>query len=240
MGFAEGQTDLPPQSAMNDQTIEPICRKYAELRYKLIPYTYTLAAEARDSGLPMMRAMWLHYPADERARGLGSQYLWGRDLLVAPVFTKGATTRDVYLPAGDWYDWWTGEMVAGGKSIERKVDLETMPLFARAGAIVPIDPLRQYLSQPVTEPTTVRVYSGADGEFRLYEDDGASQEYLQGKFAWTRLTWNNAAQRLSIERDRKSGTLNAPPRKLVVQLLPGGKFKEIIYDGERAEVAFQP
>ena len=92
---------------MNNPAIEPIARKYDELRYQLMPYTYTLAWEARDSGLPLMRAMWLHYPDDPRARGLGTQYLWGRDLLIAPVFTKGATSRDVYLPKGDWYDWWT-------------------------------------------------------------------------------------------------------------------------------------
>ena len=236
MGFTEGQTDLPPQSALNDASIEPICRKYAELRYRLIPYTYTLAAEARESGLPLMRAMWLHYPDEEQARGLGSQYLWGRDLLVAPVFTKGATTREVYLPKGDWYDWWTGEKMAGGRTIQRPVDLETMPLYVRAGAILPIDPLRQYLSQPVSEPTTIRVYSGADGEFRWYEDDGASQEYLAGKFAWTRLTWNDAAHRLTIERDASAGTLLLPSRTLNIELIPSGKRTAVTYDGRRAEV----
>lgn len=238
MGFTEGQTDLPPQSALNDATIEPICRKYAELRYRLIPYTYTLAAEARATGLPMMRAMWLHYPSDERARSLGTQYLWGRDLLVAPVFTKGAASREVYLPAGDWYDWWTGERETGPRSITRPVDLETLPLYVRAGAIVPVDPLRQYMQQPITEPTTIRVYTGASGEFRWYEDDGASQEYLQGKFAWTRLTWNDAARQLTIERDANGGTLDLPARKLIVQLLPEGKSTEIAFDGQRAEVKF--
>ena len=112
-----------------------------------------------------MRAMWLHYPDDARARGLGTQFLWGRDLLVAPVFTKGATSREVYLPKGDWYDWWTNEKAAGGASVTRAVDLGTLPLYVRAGAIVPFDPVRQYTSQPVTEPTTLRIYAGADGLF---------------------------------------------------------------------------
>ena len=101
------------QSEMNNPAIEPVAKKYAELRYQLLPYTYTLAWEARDSGLPLMRAMWLHYPDDVRARGLGTQFMWGRDLLVAPVFTKGATSREVYLPKGDWYDWWTNEKAGG-------------------------------------------------------------------------------------------------------------------------------
>ena len=238
MGFVEGQRDLPNPSELNNPAIEPVCRKYAELRYRLIPYTYTLAAEARDTGLPLMRAMWLHYPADEKAAGMGSQYLWGRDLLVAPVFTRGATTRDVYLPDGAWYDWWTGEKHAGGKTVSRAVDLGTMPIYVRAGAVIPFDPVRQYMTEPVNEPTAVRVYSGADGQFRWYEDDGVSQEYLAGRFAWTNLTWDDAARRLTIERDASAGTLEVPPRTLRVQLLPEGTSREITYDGRRAEVRF--
>ena len=107
--------------------------------------------------------------------------MWGRDLLVAPVFTKGATSRDVYLPKGEWYDWWTNARVSGGQDVTRQVDLATMPIYVRAGAIIPVDPVRQYTSEPVTEPTTLKVYRGADGEYTLYEDDGISQEYLTGE-----------------------------------------------------------
>ena len=164
------------QSEMNNPAIEPVAKKYAELRYQLLPYTYTLAWEARDPGLPLMRAMWLHYPDDARARGLGTQFMWGRDLLVAPVFTKGATSREVYLPGGDWYDWWTNAKGdAAAATVTRQVDLATMPIYVRAGAIVPVDPVRQYTAQPVTEPTTLRVYRGADGEFTLYETTGSAR-----------------------------------------------------------------
>jgi alpha-glucosidase/alpha-D-xyloside xylohydrolase len=238
MGFAEGQTDLPKQSEMNNPAIEPICRKYAELRYRLIPYIYTLAAEARDTGMPLMRAMWLHYPKDENVRGLGTQYLWGRDLLIAPIFKPGAATRDVYLPSGVWYDWWSGEQLVGRKTVTRNVDLETIPIFVRAGAIIPFDPVRQYTMQPATEPTTIRVYSGASGEFRWYEDDGISQDYLGGKFAWTTLKWDDNARRFTIERDTAAGTLELPQRRLVVELLPEGTSKEIRYDGRRSEITF--
>ena len=169
---------------------------------------------------------------------MGSQYLWGRDLLVAPVFTRGATTRDVYLPDGTWYDWWTVEKHAGRKTVSRAVDLGTMPIYVRAGAVIPFDPVRQYMTEPVNEPTAVRVYSGADGQFRWYEDDGVSQEYLAGRFAWTNLTWDDAARRLTIERDASAGTLEVLPRTLRVQLLPEGTSREITYDGRRAEVRF--
>jgi len=238
MGFVEGQRDLPKQSELNNPAIEPICRKYAELRYRLMPYTYTLAAEARESGMPLMRAMWLHYPRDENVRGMGTQYLWGRDLLVAPIFTPGADTRDVYLPDGVWYDWWSGEKKIGPKAITRDVDLETMPIYVRAGAIIPFDPVRQYMTQPVHEPTTIRVYSGASGQFRWYEDDGVSQEYLGGKSAWTNLKWNDVARQLTIERDTTRGTFELPARKLVVELFPEGKLKEIDYDGRQSEITF--
>ena len=148
--YSNTNAPIPPddrrnilQSEMNNPAIEPIARKYSELRYQLMPYTYTLAREARDRGLPLMRAMWLHYPDDVRARGLGNQFMWGPDLLVAPVFTKGASSRDVYLPKGEWYDWWTNARATGGQTVARAVDLATLPIYVRAGAIIPVDPVRQ-------------------------------------------------------------------------------------------------
>ena len=227
------------QSEMNNPTIEPIAKRYSELRYQLMPYTYTLAWEARASGLPLMRAMWLHYPGDERARGIGDQYLWGRDLLVAPVYTKGATSRDVYLPAGDWYDWWTNERASGGRTVSRAVDLATMPIYVRAGAIIPVDPVRQYTAEAVSEPTTLRVYRGADGAYTLYEDDGISQDYLRGRGTWTRMAWNDAARRLTIEPGAPTGATNLPSRRQFnVVLLPEGTTRNVSYAGTRVLVTF--
>jgi alpha-glucosidase/alpha-D-xyloside xylohydrolase len=238
MGDLEGQRYPPDAAEMNNQAIEPVCQKYANLRYQLIPYTYTLAAEARETGMPFMRALWLHYPSDEKARGIGDEFLWGRDMLIAPVYRKGAESRDVYLPQGDWYDWWTNEKMSGGSAVTRQVDLATMPIYVRAGAIIPFDPVRQYMEEEVTEPTTIRVYAGANGEFRWYEDDGRSQEYLGGRFAWTELNWDDASKRLTIARDQSSGTLRPQARKFVVELLPAGTKKEIDYNGTSATVSF--
>jgi alpha-glucosidase/alpha-D-xyloside xylohydrolase len=227
------------QSEMNNPAIEPVARKYAELRYQLMPYTYTLAWEARDAGLPLMRAMWLHYPGDARARGIGTQFLWGRDLLVAPVFTKGATSREVYLPAGVWYDWWTNAKSDGARSITRQVDLATMPIYVRAGAIVPVDPVRQHMAETVTEPTTLRAYRGADGEFTLYDDDGISQEYLKGRASWTRLAWNDRARELTIEPGAPRGATNVVrERRFRVLMLPEGTEREVTYAGKRVRVSF--
>jgi alpha-glucosidase/alpha-D-xyloside xylohydrolase len=226
---------------MNNPAIEPVVKKYSELRYQLLPYTYTLAWEARDSGLPLMRAMWLQYPDDVNARGAGNQFMWGRDLLIAPVYTKGATSRDVYLPKGDWYDWWTGEKVAGGRTLAREVDLSTMPIYVRAGAIVPIDPIRQYTSETVTEPTTLKIYGGTDGGYTLYEDDGISQEYLKGRGSWTRMTWNDRTRQLTIEPapPRGATSVPGPERVFKVLLLPDGGTREVTYAGRRVTVAFR-
>jgi alpha-glucosidase (family GH31 glycosyl hydrolase) len=226
-------------SEMNNPAIEPVARKYAELRYQLLPYTYTLAWEARHTGMPLMRAMWLHYPDDPQARGLGTQFLWGRDLLVAPVFTKGAATREVYLPKGDWYDWWTNAKSAGGTSVTRAVDLATMPIYVRAGAVIPVDPVRQYTSQPVTGPTTLKIYGGADGEYTLYEDDGISQDYVRAKGTWTRITWRDRTKQLTIEPGAPAGATNVVTKRVFrLTLLPEGTVKEVTYTGARMQVRF--
>jgi alpha-glucosidase/alpha-D-xyloside xylohydrolase len=227
------------QSELNNPAIEPVARKYAELRYQLLPYTYTLAWEARDSGLPLMRAMWLHYPGDSTALGMADQYLWGRDLLVAPVYEKGATVREVYLPRGDWYDWWTGARIPGGGTVKRAVDLATMPIYVRAGAIVPVDPIRQYTAQPVEEVTTLRVYRGADGDFTLYEDDGISQQYLAGRGSWTRIQWNDRSRELVLEPGAPRGATNLTPRRtFMVVLLPEGTTRSVTYTESRVRLTF--
>lgn len=217
---------------MNNPAIEPVTKKYDELRYRLLPYTYTLAWEARNTGMPLMRALWLHYPKDPIAAGIGSEYLWGRDLLIAPVFEKGATSRRLYLPAGNWYDWWTNELVPGGRWINRPVDLSIMPIYVRAGAIIPFDPVRQYTSEPVKEPTTIRVYKGANGDFTLYEDDGISLDYLKGKATLIRFRWEDATRTLKIA----PGLSGAQTFK--IQLLPDGITKEVRYAGKPTSVSF--
>ena len=227
------------ESEMNNPTIEPIAKRYSELRYQLMPYTYTLAREARDLGLPLMRAMWLHYPDDAQARSLGNQYLWGRDLLIAPVFEKGATSRAVYLPKGDWYDWWTNAKLTGSQTVRRDVDLATMPIYVRAGAIIPIDPARQYTSEVVSEPTTIRVYRGLNGQFTMYDDDGLSQEYLRDRGTWTRLTWDDRGNRLTIEPGPPRGATNLPTqREFRVVVMPEGTTKTVSYAGRTVRVSF--
>jgi alpha-glucosidase/alpha-D-xyloside xylohydrolase len=229
----------PSPLEMNNPAIEPVTRKFSELRYQLLPYTYTLAWEARTSGLPLMRAMWIHFPSDKKAVALGNQYMWGHDLLIAPVFEKGAKSRTTYLPVGIWYDWWNSDIIEGGKDITREVDLSVMPIYVRAGAIIPFDPVRQYTGEIITEPTTIKVYSGADGRFTLYEDDGSSLEYLKGIGRWTGFIWNDRSRTLTIKPDTPAGFVNKPvKREFIIELLPDGKTDRVTYDGRKMTVRF--
>ena len=239
LGPLEGNR-YPLKSELNNPAIEPVIKKYAELRYQLMPYTYTLAWEARHSGMPLMRAMWLHYPDDEKAKGMGSQYLWGRDLLIAPVFEKAAASREVYLPKGDWYDWWTNKKESGGQSVIRSVDLSTMPIYVRAGAVIPVDPIRQYTNEAVNEPTTLKIYQGANGLYTLYEDDGISQDYLKKKGTWTNITWNDKEKKLTIQPGgAPAGAVNLTTRKnFKVEIIPEGKIKYVVYNSKSVSVTF--
>lgn len=226
----------PLPSEMNNPAIEPVTRKYDELHYQLLPYTYTLAWEARETGMPLIRAMWLHFPKDTVAVKTGDQFLWGRDMLIAPVYKKGAATREVYLPDGVWYDWWTNEKQTGNQFVTKNVDLATMPIYVRAGAIIPFDPIRQYTSEVVKDPTTLKVFTGADGEYILYEDDGISLEYLDGKSTKTNFVWNDATKKLTIKPLELNQ--NRTQRAFKVQLLPSGQVREINYLGEATELQF--
>lgn len=221
-----------PESELHNAQVEPICRKYLDLRYRLMPYLYSAVRDGSLTGLPILRALWLHYPHDPKAVALGDEYLWGRDILVAPVVEKGATTRRLYLPRGRWYDFWTGESAEGGRDIDRPVDLETMPLYVRAGAIIPMDPVRQYTAEPVADPMSVTVYPGADGAFDLFEDDGHSFEYRRpGGWMGIRFRWRDGERRLSLSL--APGSRMRPPlvREMVVQAQGGTTTRRIRFNG---------
>jgi alpha-glucosidase (family GH31 glycosyl hydrolase) len=165
--------------------VEAICRQYAELRYRLMPYTYTLAWQAHTLGLPLMRPLVMNYPDDPRVWGLGHQFLWGDDLLVAPVTRAGATAWPVYLPAGVWYDFWTGARHEGPSGVTVESPLERLPLFVRAGAIVPMGPVVQHTAERPLDDLTLLVYPAGASRFELYEDDGRTNAYRRGHYALT-------------------------------------------------------
>lgn len=226
----------PDESELRNPEVEPICRKYLELRYRMMPYLYSAVRETHETGLPIMRALWLHYPDDATAVLRGDQYLWGRDLLVAPVVEKGATERKLYLPRGEWYDFWTEEKLAGGREISKAVDLATMPLYVRAGAILPLGPVKQYTSEKVDGPLTLTVYPGADGTFTLYEDDGTTFNYQRGEFTKMNINWNNTRRTLSLRLVQGSKT--PPRRELAIRLASEKAVRQAVFTGRLLEIKF--
>ena len=230
-GYTSGAQD-PPTSELHNPAVEPICKKYLELRYRLMPYLYTAVRDCHDTGMPIIRAMWLHYPDDAVAAARGDQYMWGRDMLVAPVVEKGATTRSLYLPKGPWIDFWTEQPVAGGREITRDVDLATMPLYVRGGAVMPIGPVKQYTAEPTSDPITLVVFPGASGNSSLYEDDGATLDYRKNagvnRFAFR---WDDATRRLTV-----SGGSTATARTFAVRLAGTDAVKAVRVAGRSVTV----
>ena len=190
---------------------------YDRLRYRLMPYIYTLGADAHFKDGTIMRGLVMDFPADKRAWTIDDEYLFGPAFLVAPVTEFKARSRKVYLPAGTlWYDFYTGRSMRGGQTITAAAPYERMPLFVRAGSIVPTGPAIQHTkdAQSRTGPITLFVYTGADGTFSIYEDDGTSRQYLNG--AWSRipLAYDEATRTLTIG-SREGGFPGMAPRRTI-------------------------
>ncbi|MDG2529114.1 TIM-barrel domain-containing protein [Caulobacter endophyticus] len=171
---------------------------YDELRYRLMPYVYTLAADTYHRDGSMMRGLVMDYPNDAKARNVDDQYLFGQDFLVAPVTAFKARSRGVYLPAGTWYDFETGKAFKGGQTVKADAPLARMPLFVKAGAIVPTTVVQQYVGEKPDAPITLLVFTGKDGKYELYEDDGLSNGYARGAWARTPISYDDATGRVTI------------------------------------------
>ena len=218
----------PLLSAVPDERVEPACRRLIKLRYKLLPYIYSLSREVHECGMPMMRPLWLSWPDDSVACETGDEYLFGPSLLVAPVTQKGAAGRSVYLPQGKWYDYWSGEQYEGGAGIWCECPLDRVPLFVRAGGIIPTGPDIAFVdTQPKDdfEPLTLQIYTGLSGSCRLYEDDGISMEYESGRYTQTRISWDEQRQKLEISG--RTGQFLRRTRDIDVCFMPSGKVKTL-------------
>ncbi len=226
------QSRMTDGSELHNAQVEPICKKYLDLRYRLLPYTYSAVRAAHENGLPLMRALWLHYPNDSQAAQVSDQYLWGGDLLVAPVTEKSATSKSTYLPKGAWYDFWTGEKVEGGRRIQRLVDLATMPIYVRAGAVLPMGPVKQYVAENVNGPLTLRVHPGASGESFLYADDGESFAYEHGDFTRLSFKWDDGMRRLTIALAAGSKKVWPEFGSIEIEMPRGGEPKRVTFEGK--------
>jgi alpha-D-xyloside xylohydrolase len=185
--------------------------KFAQLRYRLMPYLYSLAGAVTHKDDTIMRALVLDFPHDKKSHHITDQYMFGPAFLVNPVLEPGPKTRNVYLPqAAGWYDFWSGDYYEGAQEISADTPLDKMPLFVKAGSIVPMGPYLQYAAERL-DPIELRVYTGANGSFTLYEDEGENYSYEKGIFATTDFSWDESKQTLTIAE--RKGAFPGVPKK---------------------------
>jgi alpha-glucosidase len=195
---------------------EDIIRKYLKLRYRLLPFLYTTLEEAHRTGVPLFRPLVLTYQDDTNTFNLDDQFMVGDDLLVAPVLKPDVTRRLVYLPKGVWYDYWTNRKYQGGGVISVEAPLETVPMFVRAGAIIPMGPEMNYVGEKPFDPITLNIYPDEKGNAStsLYEDDGLSPAYKQGGFRRTIFKVEPAGTGFTVNVAAPQGQYRPGPRKL--------------------------
>lgn len=225
--------------------VETIARRYLELRYRLLPYIYSLAGETTRKGVPPMRPLVFDFPDDARALDERHAYLFGRALHVAPVLAEGATSWPVYLPAsaGGWYDIWTGEHRDGGREHQVPASIDRVPLHARAGSILPLGPVLQSTAEATGERIDIHVFPGRDGSLTLYEDDGLTNRYEQGAGSRIHFTWDDKSGELHI--GAREGTYDGMPARRTFVLhrartgqppLDAGNGRIVTYSGRALSV----
>lgn len=242
--------------------------KYINLRYLLLPYIYSTSWDVTANQSSMMRALMMDFPADKKALDINDQYMFGKSFLVSPVVNpmyvkpgvKGKDSikiedfsaiksKETYLPAGaDWYDFWTGEKFAGGNKVSKQTPLDIIPLYIKAGSVIPFGPSVQYAEEKKWDDLEIRIYPGANGKFVLYEDENDSYNYERGIYSSIMFDWDDKKKSLTIN-DRKGtfpGMLES--RKFNVVIVSANKAggenkvaqpdKQITYTGKKLAVKF--
>ncbi|MCU1246260.1 MAG: Alpha-glucosidase [Acidobacteria bacterium] len=211
-----GSPDQEPWSYGTEH--EALNRRAIELRYELLPTIYSAMRDAAESGVPAMRPLMLEFPDDERTYGMDDQFLFGSDLLVAPVLSEGARSKGVYLPAGQWYDYWTGQRFEGSRGMDVPVTLGSIPMYVRAGAFLFTQPVVQHTGEMPGQPLLVTLYPGGASERWLYEDAGNGFEYQHGAFARRRFAARMDGAATVVEIGAPEGTYRPQARALVLMV----------------------
>jgi alpha-glucosidase len=221
--------------------VEAIARAALELRMQLLPYLYGLFCEAEETGTPVWRPLFLEFPDDPASAAVEDQIMLGPSLLVAPVLERGAREREVYLPPGRWLAWHDDAQYVGPRRVRVAAPLDRLPLFARAGSILPMQSPILHVGEPPQEPCILQVMPGADGAATLVEDDGESTAYRSGELARTPLRlWHRAGGRLRLEIGRRQGSYRIPPRTLRVVVHACPPPDGVYLNGARLEASDAP
>ena len=254
-------TDAPREIYQFGEKGDPVydvIEKFIHLRYRLLPYIYSTSWEVTYSQSSMMRALMMDFPGDNKALDINDEYMFGKAILVCPVtesmYSKDMKedwstikSTDVYLPKGaDWIDFWTGEKLTGGQTVSRETPIDILPLYIKAGSIIPVGPGVQYATEKKWDNLEIRIYEGTDGEFTLYEDENDNYNYEKGMYSTITFHWNDAKKTLTINKRKGSfpGMLNERKFSIVyVKKNRGAGMdtvatpdKQVIYNGKKVMV----
>jgi alpha-D-xyloside xylohydrolase len=230
--------------------VEPTLIRYDKLRYRLMPYIYSLAWKVTSEDYTIQRPLVMDWRTDEKTWNIGDEFMFGPALLVNPVLKANTTHRSVYLPSSPkWYDFWTGVSTSGGKEIEAEAPLDCIPLYVRAGSILPLGPEIEYAAQNPGGPIELRIYRGADGQFNLYEDAGDGYDYEKGQHSVIPIRWNEAAALLTIGAREGSFPGMVEKRAFRIVVVDGkhgigsevekNAGKEVAYEGKEIKVSLR-
>ncbi len=226
--------------------IQPILVRYDRLRYRLLPYIYSLSWSVTHDDGTMMRPLVFDFGSDPDALDIPDQFMFGPEVMVAPVDRKGANLRTVYLPGGtDWYDFWTGTRLAGKQTVVANAPIETLPLYVRAGSILPMGPAVEYAEAQTGAPLELRIYRGANGHFTLYDDSGNGWGYEKGQRATVDIAWNDTAGTLTFAARNGKYPGMKPSRDFHIVWVgknagtgdaPATSFQSVTYKGKKLTV----
>jgi alpha-D-xyloside xylohydrolase len=257
-------TDAPREIYQFGQKGEPIydaIEKFIHLRYHLLPYIYSTSWDITNNHSTMMRALMMDFVHDKNTLNINDEYMFGKSILVCPVtesmYSKNGKedfstikTRELYLPAGvDWIDFWTGEKLKGGETILKKSPLDIMPLYIKAGSIIPFGPKVQYAEEKKWDELEIRIYEGSDGEFILYEDENDNYNYEKGMYSTITFKWDDTNKTLTISnrkgsfpgilKDRTFHILLVSQEK-GIGMVPVSRFdKSVNYNGEKIVIKLE-
>lgn len=234
----------PTEPWLYGPEVERIARKYLDVRYRMLPYTYSEAAQITLHGSTLFRPLVMDFPNDKTALEQKYEFMFGGSFLVAPVLAAGTDQWSVYLPnsPAGWVNFWDGQTYRGGQTIRADAPLDQIPVFVRGGSIVPLGPTEQWTGQKPDAPIEIRVYPGADAAFSLYDDDGNDYDYEKGAYSVIPIQWNDRTGTLTI--GKREGSFSGMPatRKFSLALIKSEgqaqapRLKSIVYDGTRVTV----
>lgn len=216
---------------------EAINRRAIELRYELLPYIYNVMEQSSETGLPALRPLVLEFPGDAQVAAIDDEFLFGKDLLVAPVLREGVTERDIYLPEGAWFDYWTGKSFEGGKTVQVPVTLDSIPMFVRAGGFLFRQPVVQSTDEMPGNPLVVLVAPAEQSESELYEDDGRTVAYRDGQFMKRHFRQTNNGRRTTIEISAPRGSYRPAKRNIILQMWTEGKPHNVQFEAGGQKIA---